>query len=164
MQTTPTNSGIEGLAWSPNDRTFWFFKERNPIEIYTVKGLLRNDDLTIGHDVTLQNNLDVKDISGAEFNAQKKSLLILSHESQVLKEVTTAGKPLARCLSPAAVTDWQKRFARRKASRWTIAGRSLSSRSLISFTVSRLAQNNNSATRFSPFVINLLLLAFSHTE
>ncbi|QMI06570.1 SdiA-regulated domain-containing protein [Citrobacter sp. RHB25-C09] len=94
MQTTPTNSGIEGLAWSPNDRTFWFFKERNPIEIYTVKGLLRNDDLTIGHDVTLQNNLDVKDISGAEFNAQKKSLLILSHESQVLKEVTTAGEAI----------------------------------------------------------------------
>ena len=59
-----------------------------------MTGLLNNDNLTISKDHALQQQLGVQDISGAEFDPQRNSLLILSHESRVLKEVRTDGNVL----------------------------------------------------------------------
>lgn len=96
LQDSPTNSGFEGLAYSPNEQALYVFKEKNPIAIYKVKGFFSIGNLHIIDDKSLHSSLTIKDISAGDFYAPNNTLLIASHESKVIKEVFLSGTIIDR--------------------------------------------------------------------
>ncbi|GKX54792.1 hypothetical protein SOASR030_09040 [Leminorella grimontii] len=96
LDESPTNSGFEGLAYSPTDQILYLFKEKDPIVIYKVKGFFGSDNLHIIDDKALQSNLTTQDISAADFYAPNNTLLIASHESKLVKEISLSGKVIDR--------------------------------------------------------------------
>jgi uncharacterized protein YjiK len=93
------NSGIEGLSYDPGRNCLFAVKEKNPRKIYRIR--LQNTKENCRAPVTLpwnieKNHYGLTDLSGICFHPDSGNLLILSHESAVLAEVTVRGAEVSR--------------------------------------------------------------------
>jgi uncharacterized protein YjiK len=94
------NKGFEGVAWDPADNGLYVAKERDPMRLYKLHGLLdphAPQPLSLQHDppqaqaaVTLSD-----DLAGLHYDPASGSLLVLSDESRLLSELSPQGRPLS---------------------------------------------------------------------
>lgn len=87
------NTGFEGIAVDIENQLIYVVRERNPMTLITVKGLLGDKqglELRSGHgaDVT---DIYLDDLSGLHFDSGSGNLLVLSDESRAVAEITPAG-------------------------------------------------------------------------
>lgn len=89
------NKGFEGLAWDSSTEQLSVAKERDPKQLFTVKGFPYSgqENLVVDDDAERNRRLFMRDISGLHFDGQSGHLLVLSDESQLLLEVDRAGRP-----------------------------------------------------------------------
>ena len=87
------NKGFEGIAVDASAGTIYAVRERDPMTLLSITGLLDND---IGVTVRTDNLIDAKDLylsdlSGLHFDTSSGNLLFLSDESKALGEVDLQG-------------------------------------------------------------------------
>ncbi|WP_439886073.1 SdiA-regulated domain-containing protein [Pseudomonas sp. MBLB4123] len=93
------NKGFEGVAWDPADDGLFVVKERDPMRLYKLQGLLEQP--TPGQ-LELQSDLPQAqgalafndDLAGLHYDPASGSLLVLSDESRLLSEVSPQGRLL----------------------------------------------------------------------
>ncbi|MBS7726324.1 SdiA-regulated domain-containing protein [Pseudomonas lalucatii] len=94
------NKGFEGVAWDPTDDGLFVVKERDPMRLYKLQGLLAQP--TPGQ-LELQSDLPQAqgalafndDLAGLHYDPASGSLLVLSDESRLLSEVSPQGRLLS---------------------------------------------------------------------
>lgn len=91
------NKGFEGIAVNSRDDIIYVVRERDPMRLLTVHGLLQDGSaLRIEeHPEINVNKLPIDDLSGLFLDDITGNLLLLSDESMVLAEVTPDGKTIS---------------------------------------------------------------------
>jgi uncharacterized protein YjiK len=93
------NKGLEGLAWDFSNRKLYAAKERSPVHSYEVTGFPQEPnttmDIEVGSNKTRDQQLFVSDVSSLDFNQRHQHLLVLSHESKIVIEVSKSGEPVS---------------------------------------------------------------------
>ncbi len=96
FDTVTGNSGYEGIAFDPATNRFWSVKERGPRKIVTFERPSTSSNTTITATVPFNaGSLPASDLSAVHFDSRTGNLLILSHESHKVMEVTTDGTVLS---------------------------------------------------------------------
>ncbi len=90
------NKGFEGLAWNPVEQIFYVAKERDPMMMLTISGLVGDDagkHLMLSRSDELLRDIRFfnTDLSGLHFDRKSGNLLVLSDESKLLSEVNDDG-------------------------------------------------------------------------
>lgn len=95
------NNGYEGIAFDSNTNTFWAVKEYGPRKIVKFQRPNGSADITINPEVPFNaENLPASDLSAIHFDSRTGNLLILSHESHKVMEVTQDGTVLSQLAMP----------------------------------------------------------------
>ncbi|MVW74277.1 SdiA-regulated domain-containing protein [Pseudomonas xionganensis] len=95
------NKGFEGLAWDSERQRLLVAKERDPVRIFEIVGFPHVDahkplDLQVNIDTKRDARLFVRDLSSLDYDTSTGHLLALSHESYMVLEVDSKGKPVSR--------------------------------------------------------------------
>ena len=91
------NKGLEGLAINPADSTIFAVRERDPMEFFSITGLLDSSD-NIRIDNPLSESLTStywNDLSGLHFDPETGNFLILSDEAKLLSSMNLAGDKIS---------------------------------------------------------------------
>ncbi|GAA4648654.1 YjiK family protein [Kistimonas scapharcae] len=94
------NKGFEGLAWDPKDNGIFVVRERDPMRLYKIHGLVGDKQpatMRVEKSEALSEGAKAfsDDLSGLHFDPKTRHLLVLSDESQLLKEVDEQGHPVS---------------------------------------------------------------------
>lgn len=87
------NKGLEGLAFDAKSKVIYAVKERNPLKLISVSGLVDGiQGVAIGEPAHIDiNDFNLDDLSGLHFDAKTGHLLLLSDEAKLLVEVDKNG-------------------------------------------------------------------------
>lgn len=94
------NKGLEGLAYDLKNDRLYVAKERDPIQLLEVSGLRASleEGLSIHvRDLSawVKDNVFATDLSSVTFDQKSGHLILLSDESKLLVEMTSAGKVIS---------------------------------------------------------------------
>ena len=96
FDSTAGNNGYEGIAYDTNTETFWSVKEFGPKKIVQFARPQGTASTTVTPTVPFDaETLPATDLSAVHFDSRTGNLLILSHESHKIMEVTTSGTVLS---------------------------------------------------------------------
>ncbi|WP_067585944.1 SdiA-regulated domain-containing protein [Endozoicomonas ascidiicola] len=90
------NKGFEGVAWDPTDNAIFVVRERDPMRLYKVYGLVSDgspSQVSIKKSKALSKAAKKRnnDLSGLHFDHNSGNLLVLSHESNLVSEINARG-------------------------------------------------------------------------
>ncbi len=87
------NKGLEGLAINTANQSIYAVRERDPMELFDIQGLLeQSNNIRVNHlfgDSRVYRYLD--DLSGLHYDTHTQNLLVLSDESKLLSVINSEG-------------------------------------------------------------------------
>jgi len=93
------NKGYEGIAFDPASDRLFIVKERDPMQLIVVTGLVTSLGTGLQIDITDRtawlDGFFGTDLSSVHFDQQTGHLLLLSEESRLVVEINTLGEPVS---------------------------------------------------------------------